>query len=504
MVWEGREADKAAASDTLGCVYRQRHTGWGCVCTHKGMDTHVLAHTGVCGTHPNTCTGEFTRIHKPVEPKHSHKYTHTTEAHTDGCTYGYTHTCTHIHIHAHIHLALHTNTCAQVPKQLSLLFMGLGWRGQTLLHSPGIQGAEGLPLFFLFWGGQQSWRACMNSNPASLAGGSWSPLSLPLSLLPVSPSLVQRRFPGWARRWGRPLHSGLGGGPGAARFPPRLSKLLISPHLAAVAGPRREAGDIVHRNVFQGRRPAAATASCAANNARTSRTPRPCHRPPRAAQGRDVDGFRGRVGVMAHMAQPPWHSHPGIAPPVAPAHGMPPKAGYPHHPIPLHIGVLGMGCWGQGCQCGTGTLPWPQLAAGSRPGTACRPAQQCCPAEHRASFPSQFWERGAQRGNSSLGHMVLAGLSLAGGAAGGWLLCAEQGLPGSRAHQSPRPPPARRDHTGHGSARPPRGRRAACAAVMGWTGYSQHPRTGSTQPRTPACRAGRQARTLQVRLGPHQ
>lgn len=178
-----------------------------------------------------------------------------------------------------------------------------------------------------------------------------------------------------------------------------------------------------------------------------------------------MDGFRGRVGVMAHMAQPPWHSHSGTATPVAPAHGMPPRAG-PHHPIPLHIGVLGMGCRGQGCQCGTGTLPWPQLAAGSRPGTACRPAQQCCPAEHRASFPSQFWERGARRGNSSLGHMVLAGLSPAGGAAGGRLLCAEQGLPGSRAHQSPRPPPARRDHTGHGRARPPRGRRAACAAVM--------------------------------------
>lgn len=337
----------------------------------------------------------------------------------------------------------------------------------------------------------------MNSNPASLAGGSWIPLSLPLSLLPVSPSLVRWRFPGWARRWGRPLHSGLGGGPGAARFPPRLSKLLISPHLAAVAGPRREAGDIVHRNVFQGRRPAAATASCAANNARTSRTPRPCHRPPRATWG------RGRISWPWWVTWYTWHSRPGTAAPVVSAHGMPPRAGHPH-PIPLHVGVLGMGCWDQGCRGGTGTLRWAQLAAGSRPGTACRPAQQCCPAEHRASFPSQFWERGARRGNSSLGHMVLAGLSPAGGAAGGRLLCAELGLPGSRAHQSPRPPPPHRDHTGHGHARPPRGRGAACAAVMGGDGVQPAPQKRQHPTPHSSMQGWNAARTPQVRLDLHQ
>lgn len=179
------------------------------------------------------------------------------------------------------------------------------------------------------------------------------------------------------------------------------------------------------------------------------------------------------VGVVAHVAQPHWHSHPSC-----PSALDAPRAEHPH-PIPVHAGVLGMGRGAQDCQRGTGTLPWPQLAVGSWPGTASRPAQQCCPAEHRASFPSQFWERGSRRGNSSLGHMVLAGLSPAGGAAGGRLLCAEQGLPGSRAHQSPRPPPPRRDHTGHGRT----GRRgAACVAAMGEWGTAGTPEAAAPSP----------------------
>lgn len=74
--------------------------------------------------------------------------------------------------------------------------------------------------------------------------------------------------------------------------------------------------------------------------------------------------------------------------------------------------------------------------------------------------------------------MVLAGLSPAGGAAGGRLLCAELGLPGSRAHQSPRP--ALPALPGPHRARP-RGRGAACAVGMGARGRAGTPRTGSTQ-----------------------
>lgn len=327
----------------------------------------------------------------------------------------------------------------------------------------------------------------MNSNPASLAGGSWIPLSLPLSLPPVSPSLVRWRFPGWARRWGRPLHSGLGGGPGAARFPPRLSKLLISPHLAAVAGPRREAGDIVHRNVFQGRRPAAATASCAANNARASRTPRPCHRPPRAAWG------RGRVSWPWWVSWHTWHGRPGTATAAAPAYWMPLRAGHPH-PIPVRVGVPGMGCWVRVASVAPGHCLGHSWSRG--PGLARRAGWRSSGAV-RQNTELHFH---LNSGNGALGAVTAAsaiwcwrGSARPGGQPGGGCFALSRGCPAAEHIKAPgRPHPA---GTTQGTAAP--GRReagAACAAVMGGKGYSRHPRSGSTQPRTLACRAGRQHR----------
>lgn len=229
-------------------------------------------------------------------------------------------------------------------------------------------------------GGQQSWRAWMDFNPASLAGGSCiplslcpsSPLSLPPSLLPVSPIPVQRRFPGWARRWGRPFHSGLGGGPGAARFPPRLSKLLISPHLAAAAGPRQGGRGHCAQECLSvppaGRAPPAAPPTMRRHSQdEPAPTPWwvPCPRPRPPATPGGVGtgtGFAAVVGVVAHVAWLPRL-------PAAPVPGMPPAAGCPR-PGPLRVGVLGpgMGCRGLGCQRGPRTPPWPQLGAGSRRG----------------------------------------------------------------------------------------------------------------------------------------
>lgn len=145
------------------------------------------------------------------------------------------------------------------------------------------------------------------------------PLSLPLSLCPFIPE----RFPGWARRWGRPLHSGPRGGPGAARFPPRLSKPLISPHLAVAARPRRGGRGHCAQECLSVPPAGRAPASCTANNA-----PRP-----------------GR----ARPEHPGWRGDRDGFPPAGPA-GCP-RLWDP----PSLLGTLG--CWS--CRRGPVTLPWP-------------------------------------------------------------------------------------------------------------------------------------------------
>lgn len=297
----------------------------------------------------------------------------------------------------------------------------------------------------------------MGFNPASVAGGSCiplslcpsSPLSLPLSLLPVSPIPVRWRFPGWARCWGRPLHSGLGGGPGAARFPPRLSKLLISPHLATVAGPRRGGRGHCPQECLSvppaGRAPPAA--------------------PPTMRRGQDMPasmapstGHPKRCGDQDRL-----HCCGGCRG----THGMAtPAAGGPH---PWDIPGCGTpspqpsACWGAGASdgalgSGLPAQPWDTaLATAGRRVPAWHVGQHgwCCPARQIASFPCQFWERGAQRGNSSLGHMALAGLSPAGG---GGCFAQSRGCPAAEHIKAPSRPPPCRDHTGHGHAGPARGR----------------------------------------------
>lgn len=304
----------------------------------------------------------------------------------------------------------------------------------------------------------------MNSNPASLAGGSWIPLSpssLPLSLLPVSPSLVRWRFPGWARRWGRPLHSGLGGGPGAARFPPRLSKLLISPHLAAVAGPRREAGDIVHRNVFQGRRPAAATASCAANNARTSRTPRPGHR------GRLGDGDRCRGSDGCHGT----HGTAALAQPLR----LPQPMGCPRERDTLTASLFctsGRWGWGAGLRA-AGATPghcpghsWPR-----GPGLARRAGESSGVVRQNTELHFHL-----NSGNGALGAVTAAsaiwcwrGSARPGGQPGGGCFALSWGCPAAEHIKAPgRPSLPCRDHTGHGRGA------AGLPVLLGW-GYGVEP-----------------------------
>lgn len=317
-----------------------------------------------------------------------------------------------------------------------------------------------------------------NSNPASLPGGSWIPLSLPLSLLPVSPSPARWRFPGWARRWGRPLHSGLGGGPGAARFPPRLSKLLISPHLAAVAGPRREAGDIVHRNVFQGRRPAAATASCAANNARTSRARAPATGHPEWR--RDVDGRRGRAGCRGTHGTAAWHSrsscpHPWDAPES--------RTPSPH---PSACWGAGDGVRGQSCQCGTGTClghSWPR-----GPGLARRGGVVRQNTELHFHLNSGNGARGAVTAASAI--WCWRGSARPGGRPGGGCFALSRGCPAAEHIKAPgRPQPA---GTTQGTAAPGRPGAAGLCCCHGGNGVRPAPQNRSSQPRTPGARAGRQ------------
>lgn len=124
MVWEGREAGKAEPQ-TLPGVCTDRHAGWVCVCTQRRGHTRACTH----GTYPNMRTGAFTRIHNPVETKHSHKYPHTTEAHTDGRTYRYTHT--HVYTHAcsrtRTPCLAHQHVCPSASTALPALYgVGLG------------------------------------------------------------------------------------------------------------------------------------------------------------------------------------------------------------------------------------------------------------------------------------------------------------------------------------------------------------------------------------------
>lgn len=133
-------------------------------------------------------------------------------------------------------------------------------------------------------------------------------------------------------------------GPGAARFPPRLSKPLISPHLAVAARPRR--GGQGH---------------CAQECLSV---------PPARPRARQL---RRQQCATAGTSQP-------RAPRVALGTGTrasPRPAGVPlvvGHPPPRHFGVLGLAAWPRGAAL---------VVAGCR----------CWPARRMASFPSQFWER---------------------------------------------------------------------------------------------------------------
>lgn len=114
---------------------------------------------------------------------------------------------------------------------------------------------------------------------------------------------------------------------------------------------------------------------------------------------------------------------------------------------------------------GSGLPAWPQDAA---PATAGRGVPvwhagqrgQRCPARQIASFPCQFWERGARRGNSGLGHMALAGLSPARGGA-----AASRRAGVARQPSRSKPPAAPRPAgTTQGTATP--GRRGAAGGCL--------------------------------------
>lgn len=251
----------------------------------------------------------------------------------------------------------------------------------------------------------------------------------------------------------------------------------------------------MHRNVFQGRRPAAATASCAANNARTSRTPRPCHWPPRAARGQG----RGQISWPWWVSWHTRHGRTGTATPAAPAHWM------PREQDTLTPSLCMLGCWGWGAGLRAASVApgcclghsWPR-----GPGLARR-------AGRRSSVVRQNTELHfhLNSGNGAHGAVTAAsaiwcwrGSARPGGQPGGGCFALSRGCPAAEHIKAPgRPRPA---GTTQGTA----GQAAeGLPVLLRWGNGVQ---LAPQKRQHPAPHSGTQgweaARTPQVRLGPHQ